>query len=254
MTITPEPAPPESAPVMELERPRRGGGLLARITHHLRTQNWTAIVIEFLVVLLGVFLAFQLNNWNEERAATERRAGIVGAIITNISDSLSVQTGMIGEIEKGLADWEKAYAAGEKPAPYFFRIKGSDTAPTVWTTFEQMQLTELLDPVTLFDLAFFYSELDGVGRKYIRYVTFVEDEVLPRVLVGGEAFYAPNGALLPEFRANMDRLRDFQVETVEQTRWARCLVYRLEAKDRFDKNCRRAGYVLEGMDAGGGMP
>lgn len=244
------------APVAPVEQPEqaRGSSLLGRIAHHLRTQNWTAIAIEFFVVLIGVFLAFQLNNWNEERVEAERRAGIVGAIITNISDSLGVQTKMVNEIETGLADWEKAFAAGEKPVPYYFRINGSDTAPTVWTTFEQMQLTELLDPVTLFDLAFFYSELDGVGRKYIRYVTFVEDEVLPRALVGGDVFYDGDGALLPEFRANMDRLRDFQVETVEQTRWARCLVYRLEAKDRFAENCRRAGYVLEGMDAVGGAP
>lgn len=90
-----------------------------------------------------------------------------------------------------------------------------------------MQLTDLFDPVTLFDLAFFYSELDGVGRKYIRYVAFVEDKLLPGTIGGEAAFYAPGGSLLPEFRANMDRLRDFQAETERQTTWARCLVYRL---------------------------
>jgi|GEM_PF-677777 len=249
MTATPHEPPaltPEPAPVR--------GSLLTRIGRHLRAQNWIAIAIELVVVVFGVFLGFQLNNWNEERGETVRRAGIIGAIKTNIDDSIGVQERMVGEIEKGLAEWEKAYAAKEKPTPYYFRIEGSDTAPTVWTTFEQMQLTELLDPVTLFDLAFFYSELDGVGRKYIRYVSFVENEVLPRALVGGEAFYAPDGSLLPEFRANMDRLRDFQRETVRQTEWARCLVYRLEAKTRFAQNCRRAGYLLEGMPTAESKP
>lgn len=243
-----------AVPVAEPQKANAGGSLLNRIAHHLKMQNWVAIVIEFFVVLVGVFLAFQLNNWNEERVAAERRAGIVGAIITNISDSIGVQRKMVGEIETGLAGWEKAYAADERPIPYTFRIGGSDTAPTVWTTFEQMQLTELLDPVTLFDLAFFYSELDGVGRKYIRYVTFVEDEVLPRAVVGSEAFYAPDGALLPAFRANMDRLRDFQLETMLQIKWAQCLVYRLEAKATFKENCRRADYMLEGMAAAGDKP
>lgn len=249
---TPEPS--DIASAMAPETAARSGSLLGRISHHLRTQNWTAVVIEFLVVVFGIFLGFQLNNWNEERGEAERRAGIIGAIITNLDDSIGVQERMVDAIEKGLADWEQAYAAKEKPAPYYFRIEGSDTAPTVWSTFEQMQLTELLDPVTLFDLAFFYSELDGVGRKYIRYATFVENEVLPREVVGGEAFYAPDGSLLPQFRANMDRLRDFSRETVRQTDWARCLVYRLEAKTTFNDTCRRAGYLLEGMPAAGDQP
>lgn len=243
-----EPAAAESTPVAKPQ----GGSLLGRIAHHLRTQNWTAIVIEFVVVVIGVFLAFQLNNWNEERVAAEKRASIIGAIITNINDSIGVQAKMVDAIETGLAAWKKDYTAGDKPTPYVFRIEGSDTAPTVWTTFEQMELTELLDPVTLFDLAFFYSELDGVGRKYIRYVTFVENEVLPRAIVGGKAFYAPDGSLLPEFRANMDRLLDFQQETQRQINWAHCLVYRLKAKTTFKENCRRANYVLEGMPTGGG--
>ncbi len=254
MTATPNepPAlPPEAAPPAAAVRPPPPLriSLLGRITHHLRTQNWTAVVIEFVVVVVGVFLGFQLNNWNEERLEADKRAGIIGAIITNLDDSIGVQMKMVGEIEKGLADWKTAYSADEKPIPYYFRIGGSDTAPTVWTTFEQMQLTELLDPVTLFDLAFFYSELDGVGRKYLRYVTFVEDEVLPREVAGSEAFYGSDGSLLPQFQANMDRLRDFQTETVRQTDWARCLIYRLEARTIFEDTCRRAGYVLEGMPA-----
>ena len=75
------------------------------------------------------------------------------------------------------------------PPPFFYRIEESDTAPDVWSTFQQMQLTDMFDPVTLFDLMFYYSEQAGIGRKYLRYVTFVEDEVLPGLSVGKNAFY-----------------------------------------------------------------
>lgn len=41
--------------------------ILRRITHHLKAQNWTAIVVEFAFVVLGVFLGVAAANWNVER-------------------------------------------------------------------------------------------------------------------------------------------------------------------------------------------
>jgi len=38
--------------------------LLHRLINSLRTQNWTAIGLEFLVVVFGVFLGLQATNWN----------------------------------------------------------------------------------------------------------------------------------------------------------------------------------------------
>jgi hypothetical protein len=89
--------------------------------------------------------------------------------------------------------------------------------------------------------------LAGIGQKYVRYVTFVEDEVLPGVIDSVEHFYDARGGLKPRFHANMDRLREYQRDSMLMTRWAECLVYRLEVKRTFEQNCRRAGYLLEGM-------
>ena len=110
-----------------------------------------------------------------------------------------------------------------------------------------MQLTDLFDPVTLFDLMFFYSEFDGVGRKYIRYVTFVEDQVLPGIIRDDDIFYGVDAQLKSEFQANMDRLRDYQQETLRLIKWADCLVYRLKANRTFEQTCIRANYGLDGM-------
>lgn len=49
--------------------------ILRRLTENLRAQNWTAIAIEFVIVVIGVFLGTQVANWNEsrlEKAETER--------------------------------------------------------------------------------------------------------------------------------------------------------------------------------------
>jgi hypothetical protein len=46
--------------------------LLRRITEHVKSQNWTAIVIDFAIVVVGVFIGIQVSNWNEERQDASR--------------------------------------------------------------------------------------------------------------------------------------------------------------------------------------
>lgn len=41
--------------------------ILARISQHLRRQDWTAIAIEFVILVVGVFIGLQVNEWNETR-------------------------------------------------------------------------------------------------------------------------------------------------------------------------------------------
>lgn len=41
--------------------------ILRRLTENLRVQNWTAIAIEFVIVVIGVFVGTQVANWNQER-------------------------------------------------------------------------------------------------------------------------------------------------------------------------------------------
>ncbi len=47
--------------------------LLRRVIHHVREQAWTAIAIDFLIVVIGVFMGIQVANWNE--AASTRAKG-----------------------------------------------------------------------------------------------------------------------------------------------------------------------------------
>jgi hypothetical protein len=46
--------------------------ILRRLTESLKEQNWTAIVIEFVLLVAGVFLGIQVANWNESRHEDER--------------------------------------------------------------------------------------------------------------------------------------------------------------------------------------
>jgi hypothetical protein len=37
------------------------------IRDHAVKQNWTAIAIDFLIVVLGVFVGIQVSNWDSNR-------------------------------------------------------------------------------------------------------------------------------------------------------------------------------------------
>ena len=41
--------------------------MLSRLTKHLRSHNWAAVLLELVVVVVGIFLAFQLERWYAEQ-------------------------------------------------------------------------------------------------------------------------------------------------------------------------------------------
>ena len=48
--------------------------ILRRLSQSLNEQNWVAIWIEFMLLVVGVFLGIQAANWNQEREARSKAA------------------------------------------------------------------------------------------------------------------------------------------------------------------------------------
>lgn len=46
-----------------------------RLIDQLRQQNWMAVAIDLVIVVVGVFIGIQVANWNEDRA-TQRKADV----------------------------------------------------------------------------------------------------------------------------------------------------------------------------------
>ena len=214
---------------------------------HVKDQDWTVVVIDFVIVVVGVFIGIQVANWNDARLDAKRKVQIIEALVTDIEDSIDVQRKFVEEIDSGLSTWERSYVGGEKPAPYYYRTIGSDIAPDSWSMLQQMQLIDLFDPTTLFDLSFYFSELGGVGRKYVRYVTFVESDILPYAETNAVFYDNSDSSLKPVYRANMERLREFRDESERLANWAECLVFRLQSETEIDETCVRSDFVLDGM-------
>lgn len=58
--------------------------ILRRIITHLRKQEWTAIALDFLIVVSGVFIGIQVSNWNEARSSSRQE----GVLIAQLADDL----------------------------------------------------------------------------------------------------------------------------------------------------------------------
>jgi len=209
---------------------------------------------EILLVVIGILIALQVNNWNEARADAAQRVQINEALIAYHTHATVVLETFIDEIGAGLSEWEAQREAGGRPAPFIFRMGGSYTPPEIWDTLEQMNLADLFDPVTLFDLTFYFSRNQGVAERYVHYVRFAEDEIAPFTAHPAH-FYAEDGAIGPRYAANMARLRDLRDEWTYLGLWGRCLVYRLRSAERYPQTCLRAGFHLPGMtDESGSAP
>ncbi|MFQ5562936.1 MAG: hypothetical protein ACE5FO_05145 [Parvularculaceae bacterium] len=40
---------------------------LRRVIEHVKAQNWTAVGLDFVIVVMGVFIGIQVSNWNDAR-------------------------------------------------------------------------------------------------------------------------------------------------------------------------------------------
>lgn len=58
--------------------------LLRRITDHVKAQNWTAIAIDFVIVVVGVFIGIQVSNWNEDRQNVSRTQNYYSRLIEDL--------------------------------------------------------------------------------------------------------------------------------------------------------------------------
>ena len=58
--------------------------ILRRITQHVRDQNWTAIGIDFVIVVVGVFIGLQVSNWNAANADRRTVARYLGDVASDV--------------------------------------------------------------------------------------------------------------------------------------------------------------------------
>lgn len=75
--------------------------ILRRLTRHLQTQNWAAIGLEFIIVVFGVFLGLQAQEWSEGRDDRRREMQLVADMIADLEiDRPQYATGMRSAVRR----------------------------------------------------------------------------------------------------------------------------------------------------------
>ena len=62
--------------------------ILKRIATSFRQQDWFTVVVELLVVVFGLLLAFQIDRWREFREDRELEATYIDRLIRDVDDSI----------------------------------------------------------------------------------------------------------------------------------------------------------------------
>ncbi|MEQ9315074.1 MAG: hypothetical protein RLN72_04425 [Henriciella sp.] len=147
--------------------------LLRRFTQHVKDQNWFAVGLDFIIVVIGVFIGIQLGNWNDARADAARERGY----LQRLQSDLGVDRARIGEHLEfnrsirayGLEALDYAESGAEGADGWtvvlaFFQASQAGGLVTIATTYNELTSTgdvRLIDNLGLRrDLADYYSEPD----------------------------------------------------------------------------------------------
>ncbi|GJL91343.1 hypothetical protein [Hyphococcus sp.] len=120
--------------------------ILRRVIAHFRKQEWTAIALDFVIVVMGVFVGIQVSNWNEGRAMDARATGYLQRIHDDLGiDILNYGSELIFRqtvAEEGVlalsaesngdseADWRRLRA--------FFNASQMSGRPNIDTTYAEL--------------------------------------------------------------------------------------------------------------------
>ena len=63
--------------------------ILRRITQHVKDQNWFAVGLDFLIVVVGVFIGIQVANWNDARSDARAERALLERLHDEISQAVS---------------------------------------------------------------------------------------------------------------------------------------------------------------------
>lgn len=78
--------------------------LLRRVIEHVKAQNWTAVALDFVIVVVGVFIGIQVSNWNEVRADRKLERGYAVRLLGDLARSKTHIEGVNAQMVKAADD------------------------------------------------------------------------------------------------------------------------------------------------------
>ncbi|HAY07005.1 MAG TPA: hypothetical protein PKV67_07180 [Hyphomonas sp.] len=126
--------------------------ILRRLTEHVKAQNWFAVGLDFLIVVLGVFIGLQVNNWNEAR----KQADLQAKLLERLEEEFLA-------LEPVVADLVTFSQSAQKSTADVVNALRQETPPTDEAAFRSA-LARANWALSVPQVAAVYSELLSTGR------------------------------------------------------------------------------------------
>ena len=178
--------------------------ILRRLSQSLKDQNWTAIWIEFVLLVAGVFLGIQVSNWNAERVDASRATAYLERIRNDINADLN-------NYHDRLRFWSDVSAYGAKGLVY--AETGDAKSATQWDLllayFQSSQVAEFYTTDSTFE------ELKSAGELGLIKDTRFRDSLAQYYALG----FNPLLTERPRYREHVRGIIPLEVQTYI---WANC--------------------------------
>ena len=119
--------------------------ILRRVITHFRQQEWTAIAIDFVIVVAGVFVGMQVANWNEQqadnrraRAYTERLAVDLGKDLASKRALTAYYAAVLESVKRTNALLADPKADPEQLVVHAYRATEINFAPQTRSTWDEI--------------------------------------------------------------------------------------------------------------------
>ena len=127
--------------------------ILRRVIQHVKKQEWTAIWIDLVIVVVGVFIGIQVANWNESRLEAKRSHGFLERISSDLEKELASIDKSLDYVGHSLANGEAALAWAED---------GKLTEGSAWKTVLAFYQASRIQPYSPVDTT--YQEMRSAGE------------------------------------------------------------------------------------------
>jgi hypothetical protein len=148
--------------------------ILRRVIKHVRNQEWIAIFIDFLIVVVGVFVGLQVQQWSTERTADTNEIKLLGELRTELENSIIVSTNRISSFtqvgeaaQRSLAFLETGDDCGDECWPIvvdFFHASQWQRIDASRLIFEEMRRAGLPRSRAVIEaVESYHIEIDALG-------------------------------------------------------------------------------------------
>ena len=91
--------------------------LLRRLTAHVRDQNWFAVALDLVVVVVGLFIGLQIDTWWEGQKDARLESAYLAEIREDFESNRANLEGQIRETERIISDMISLHAQSLRPDP-----------------------------------------------------------------------------------------------------------------------------------------